>query len=83
MRPEHWDTGIKDKGGIDHYKCRYWCECGNKGKRYIPLGKEFLECHECGYHIDVRLASKVGSDGIPIRDMFGSFYIADSKFEGR
>ena len=72
-RPAYWDTGIKDKDGVNHYKCHYWCECGHKGKRYIALEAEFVACHECGYHLDVEPVGKPGK-----RDRFGNYFVARS-----
>lgn len=77
--PEHWKTGIMYKGETPHYRAHYKCECGNKGKRYILKDSVDLPCHSCGQPINVRPATKkTGKDGLPERDSFGNFYIADN-----
>lgn len=78
--PEHWKTGIKDKGGIPHYKCSYWCKkpgCRNRGRHYVALGEKQIQCHNCGTEHIVRTAGPLKGDGIPEQDRHGNFYIAD------
>ncbi|RKD22570.1 hypothetical protein BEP19_09930 [Ammoniphilus oxalaticus] len=76
-RPEHWDTGIKvDEDGTERYKCRYWCYCGKRGNRYIPLGTDVVHCHDCELEIDVEAATDEIKDGIPARNDFGNFFEA-------
>lgn len=77
--PEHWKTGIMiGEDGEKRYKCYYECECGNKGKRYIKLKTAEVHCHSCNELIPVKLATgQVKPNGIPERDDWGNYYIAD------
>ncbi|MDY0395406.1 hypothetical protein RWE15_14395 [Virgibacillus halophilus] len=78
--PEHWKTGIKtDSDGTKRYKCRYWCECGNKGNHYIPVDTPDVQCHECGIYIDVEPATQdINDEGVPARDDYGNFFVGKS-----
>lgn len=79
-KPQHWTTGCKiDPSGRVRYKCRYFCECGQKGSHYIPLGVQHVECHECGYHIYVQPAGKIVSGDIPKRHNNGYFFVAHAR----
>lgn len=76
--PEHWKTGIQvSEDGTKRYRAYYWCDCGNKGKRYIPKDKEFLHCHSCNEKLYVDAATlELDNEGLPKRDKFGNFYVA-------
>lgn len=77
QRPEHWDTGIKDKNGVDHYRCRLHCpnpDCGHQRNLYIPEDRKEVTCPECKEKIEVRFAT---ADGFPNRDPYGNFFMAD------
>ncbi|OUS70281.1 hypothetical protein B1748_29025 [Paenibacillus sp. MY03] len=79
--PEWWQTGIKYKDGVPHYRTRYYCknrDCRHKGNQYVSIDAKSTECHQCGTHMKLRTATGlVGSDGIPEIDTFGNFFIAD------
>lgn len=81
--PEWWTTGIKiDEDGTKRYKCRYQCTCGKKGNHYIPLKVEEVPCFECDAPLQVRLATgQVEANGIPERDDWGNYYVADNFYE--
>ena len=75
----HYHTGVKEADGIKKYKCRYFCECGNERNQYIELGTKEINCHSCDSIIDVYPAGKVDESGVPKRDKWGNFYIADGR----
>ncbi|SFE11162.1 hypothetical protein SAMN04487969_101112 [Paenibacillus algorifonticola] len=76
-RPVHWETGIKFKEGIPHYRCYYRCKsCGNKGNHYIKLDDTEVTCHNCKSAYSVLSATGVEQDGIPERDGFGNFFVS-------
>lgn len=78
--PEFWTTGIKvEPDGKERYKCSYICECGHRGKRYIPLGTDHVTCHSCEYHNHVEPAGPIDLYGLPKRDRHGNFYTAISR----
>lgn len=75
--PQYWHTGIKtDYNGREKFKCHYACECGYKGRHYIPLFAEYVMCHDCGYHIQVEPAGRLRRNGVPRRDRWGNYFIA-------
>lgn len=80
-RPEWYDTGIKYKDGVPHYRLRYWCQnksCENQGNQYILLDDKEVECHNCKTKHKVRPTFGVVSDnGIPKTDRYGNFFRAD------
>lgn len=78
QQQEHWITGIKvDEDGTKRYRCHYWCPCGGKGKRYIPLETKTITCRDCEKELQVETATpEIGDDGVPGRDDFGNYYIA-------
>ncbi|WP_010278857.1 hypothetical protein [Paenibacillus senegalensis] len=82
-KPDWYETGIKYKNGVPHYRCKYWCKnenCKNKGNHYIPLDAETINCHNCGQSLKVRLATGNFQDvrtRLPERDQYGNFYRAD------
>lgn len=72
--PEHWETGIKVKEGIDFYRTRYECpSCKNKGKHYVPKDLEHINCHSCSERMQKIPAT---TEGFPQRDNWGNFFIA-------
>lgn len=80
-RPDWYDTGIKFKDGVPHYRTRYWCQnsgCNLQGNQYILLTAETTECHGCGTVHKVRPAlGDKRTDGVPNKDRFGNFFRAD------
>lgn len=80
-----WVTGIKYKDGVPHYRCRYYCSCKGKGSNdYIRLDAPEVTCHHCGQKLAVRLATGEYEDldkGIPSRDEWGNYFIADHPVE--
>ncbi|MEK3735489.1 hypothetical protein MKX64_24035 [Paenibacillus sp. FSL M8-0334] len=80
--PEWYETGIKVKEGVPHFRTRYWCQnpkCRHQGNQYVPLEADTTECHECKTVMILRPATGiVGDDGIPERDRFGNFFRADT-----
>ncbi|MBB6632780.1 hypothetical protein [Cohnella thailandensis] len=80
-RPEWYETGIKFKNGIPHYRTRYWCpnpNCNHSGNQYIGLHDKTTECHECYTVMEVNPATReVDENGIPKRDRFGNFFRAE------
>lgn len=81
--PEHWKTGIKiEEDGTKRYRCYYRCECGAKGKRYIFIDADTVDCRDCGEPMFVELATgSVDTEGIPERDSFGNFFVAGERSE--
>lgn len=77
--PEYYKTGIKiDADGTKRYKCRYTCSCGKQGNHYIPLKTQEVPCFECKEPLEVTLAAgEVDPLGVPVRDNFGNFYVAN------
>lgn len=80
-RPDWYDTGIKLKDGVPHYRARYWCQksgCSHQGSQYVRLDAEITECHECKTKLKIRPAiGVIGDDGVPGQDRFGNFFRAD------
>lgn len=80
-----WVTGIKYKDSVPHYRCRYYCSCKGKGSNdYIRLDASEVTCHNCGQRLAVRLATGEYDDldkGIPARDEWGNYFIADHPVE--
>jgi hypothetical protein len=82
--PSWWHTGIKvDGDGTRRYRCRYECPaCGDKGKRYIPLGTKTIQCRKCEAELKVVTATGMwDATGIPCRDTWGNFFIANELAE--
>jgi hypothetical protein len=82
--PEHWHTGIKiDDDGTKRYRCRYECpSCGDKGKRYIPLGTESIQCRACEKELKVVAATGMWDPkGVPVRDGWGNYFMATTTIE--
>lgn len=76
---DHWITGIQiGTAGEKRYRTYYWCDCGNKGKRYIEVGTDQIHCHNCNKKIWVDPATlETDPDtNLPVRDAFGNFFIA-------
>ncbi|MNN88666.1 hypothetical protein D3C81_2063750 [compost metagenome] len=79
-KPEWYETGIKIKDGVPHYRLRYWCknpDCKDKAGDYIPVDQMIVNCRKCGMALKVRPAAPKGQ-----RDSWGNFYIADQPAEG-
>lgn len=78
--PEFWKTGIKyDEMGFPRYQTYYKCECGDKGKRYVYRESIDLSCRNCGQFINIEPATKkIDEDGLPYRDSFGNFFLAEN-----
>ncbi|MED4914350.1 hypothetical protein [Parageobacillus thermoglucosidasius] len=82
--PSWWYTGIKVAGdGTNTYRCYYKCpSCGDKGKRYIPLDTKTIQCRNC--EAELKVVTAVGmwdATGIPVRDTWGNFFIANELAE--
>lgn len=74
---KQWETGIKVReDGTKHYQAYYWCECGDKGKRYIAPTDTTLCCRACEQALVVEPATLTKENGLPERDTFGNFFIA-------
>ncbi|QWU15695.1 hypothetical protein SAMN04487895_12743 [Paenibacillus sophorae] len=74
-KPDWYETGIKLKDGVPHYRLRYWCKnqaCRDKGTDYIPPDQMIVNCRKCGTAHTVRPAAPKGE-----RDNYGNFFIAD------
>ena len=77
--PIHWKTGIKyDDEGTPRYRTRYeCCMCGNRGNQYEYEGNKFTKCHNCNAKLKIVPATK---KGLPERDAFGNFYVANDEY---
>ncbi|WP_138751756.1 hypothetical protein [Paenibacillus sinopodophylli] len=79
-KPDWYDTGIKFKDEVPHYRLRYWCQneaCKNQGNHYIALDDSEIECHNCKTKHKVRPAmGRFADQKIPVRDAFGNFFRA-------
>lgn len=74
--PEWYQTGIKNKEGVPHYKLRYWCknpQCRDRSNDYIKEDQKTVTCRKCGQELLVRQAA----DEHLKRDEWGNFFIAD------
>lgn len=81
-KQDWWESGIKMKDDIPHYKCRYYCknrECKKKSNHYILADEKEITCHGCGTRLKVRQASEEYME----RDEWGNFFIADELVEVR
>jgi hypothetical protein len=79
--PEWYETGIKYKDGVPHYRCRYWCknpDCRNQGNHYITEHETEVECHNCGERLAVRPST---IEGFPKRDQYGNYFRADQPIQ--
>ncbi|MGP4063027.1 hypothetical protein, partial [Halobacillus sp. H74] len=68
----------KTDDGEKRYQLFYICEesdCGHKGKRYVPKGSVYTNCHECGSRMNVRFATE---HGFGYQDEYNNYYIAGS-----
>lgn len=72
--PEYFQTGVKDKDGIPHYRCRYMCtSCGTISNHYIPEGANSVNCHECNEEMEVlSVKEETGHE----TDKFANWYVA-------
>ncbi|MCA0754855.1 hypothetical protein KP806_07315 [Paenibacillus sp. N4] len=81
IKPDWYDSGIKDKDGVPHYRLRYWCQndkCRNQGNQYVKLEDIEVECHNCGAMHKIRTAlGKLDESGMPVADRYGNFFRAD------
>lgn len=75
-------TGIRiGKLGNKAYKCRYKCECGDKGNHYIEKYRKTVTCWECQRILDVQPATENGDpvdeDNLEqYQDSYQNFYVA-------
>jgi hypothetical protein len=71
---EKKDLSVKEINGKKTYQTYYVCTgCNHKGKHYVPKGRIYVSCHECGKRMRVREATH---GGFPEKDEFGNYYIA-------
>jgi DNA-directed RNA polymerase subunit RPC12/RpoP len=69
----HWYTGIKVKGGIEHYRLHYKCpSCGKSGNQYVKKTDRRVDCYDCRTKMNVRPAT----DEELGRDTFGNYFVA-------
>lgn len=71
-------TGIKEFNGINHYKCRCYCnnpKCKLEINRFVEEGKKTINCKGCQRQMEIRPATE---KGFPERDKYGNFYIAQT-----
>lgn len=69
------DFGVKIKeDGKKLYQLFYICpQCKNKGKRFVPNGAKYTNCHECNKRMAVDYAT---DKGVGYQDEFSNFFIA-------
>lgn len=79
----NWKTGIRYNNEDEpRYQTKYWCDCGNTGKRYVPKDSKYVHCHECNQKLIIEPATlKKDEHGLPERDQWGNFYIARELYE--
>lgn len=72
--PDFWKTGIKEKNGEPHYRCRYLCpSCGTVSNHYILKDTDTVNCHECDEEMEVvPMDTAIGKE----TDSHGNWYIA-------
>ncbi|MCY9334088.1 hypothetical protein MOF01_07950 [Bacillus spizizenii] len=77
--PEHWETGVKERDGENHYRTYFECpNCRKTGKRYVTKNTEFVHCRKC----DTKLKKVDATEaGFPERDTFGNFFRAYELYE--
>lgn len=70
--------GTKEfEDGQIKYQCKYWCDCGHTGKRWVSENAEYVYCHECNSKLIVEPATPdFREDGLPVQDNFNNFFIA-------
>jgi DNA-directed RNA polymerase subunit RPC12/RpoP len=69
----HWYTGIKVRGGIEHYRLHYKCpSCGKSGNQYVKKTDRRVDCYDCRTKMNVRPATNEELG----RDEFGNFFVA-------
>lgn len=69
--------GIKDFDGVLKYQCKYWCDCGHHGKRWVSKEPNHVYCHECNSKLIVEPATmEISDDGLPVQDKHNNFFIA-------
>lgn len=70
--------GTKEfEDGQIKYQCKYWCDCGHTGKRWVNDNAQHVRCHECNSKLIVEPATpEFRGDGLPVQDSFNNFFIA-------
>lgn len=70
--------GTKEfENGQIKYQCKYWCDCGHTGKRWVSRDAVYAHCHDCNSKLIVEPATpEFREDGLPIQDSFNNFFIA-------
>lgn len=64
--------GKKVVDGEERFQTFYRCtQCSTKGKYYLPKGRIYCTCKECGKRMRIREAAANGK-----QDEFGNYYIA-------
>lgn len=83
VREESKHLGIKVfDDGSERYQCKYWCDCGHEGKRWIKTTTKHVYCHECNGLILVESATpNANENGLPEQDRCGNYYIARQREE--
>lgn len=72
----HFGTKEFEDGQIK-YQCKYWCDCGHTGKRWVSRSAVYAHCHECNSKLIVEPATpEFREDGLPVQDNFNNFFIA-------
>ncbi|WP_342557333.1 hypothetical protein [Lysinibacillus sp. FSL P4-0201] len=75
---ESLNFGTKEfEDGQIKYQCKYWCDCGHTGKRWVSRSAVYAHCHECNSKLIVEPATpEFREDGLPVQDSFNNFFIA-------
>ena len=70
--------GTKEfEDGQIKYQCKYWCDCGHTGKRWVNDNAQHVHCHECNSKLIVEPATPdFREDVLPVQDNFNNFFIA-------
>lgn len=71
-----YHTGVKDKDGVKHYRCRYKCQyCDNVGNHYIPTLVDNVQCHNCDKDLPVESVESITGEE---KDLNANWYVAGS-----
>ncbi|MGW7919219.1 hypothetical protein ACWEXK_12415 [Staphylococcus xylosus] len=71
-----YHTGVKDKDGVKHYRCRYKCQyCDNVGNHYIPSLIDNVQCHNCDKDLPVESVESITGEE---KDLNANWYVAGS-----